>query len=138
MSTTIPENVRDLLDGPNVVVLATVMPDGTPQLTPVWASYDGEHILLTTIRGRRKEKNVQERPQVTVLVIDPADPYRWLEVRGVVAEMTEEGAIAHIDAMTRLYEGVDTFYGGYVAAERGKTETRILLKIKPTRVNANG
>jgi len=121
-----------------VVAFATVMPDGTPQVTPVWCSYDGEYVLLTSTRGRQKEKNVLARPQVTILAIDPQDPYRWLEVRGVVVEVTEEGAIAHIDEMARLYEGAKKFYGDVAPAGRGERETRILFKIKPTRVNAHG
>ena len=137
MTISIPEKAQDLLTGPVVVAFATVMPDGTPQVTPVWCSYDGEYVLLTSTRGRQKEKNVLARPQVTILAIDPQDPYRWLEVRGVVVEVTEEGAIAHIDEMARLYEGAKKFYGDVAPAERGEREIRIMFKIKPTRVNTH-
>lgn len=137
MSNTIPESYRDLLDGPVLVSLATVMPDGRPQLSPVWCSYDGSHILINTARGRQKDKNFQERPFVSLLAVDPQNPYRYLEIRGVVETSTEEGAVAHIDELARLYAKATKYYGDFAPAERQHQETRVIYKIKPVRVIAH-
>ncbi len=138
MTTTIPDSHRDLLEGPVYVTLATVMPDGQPQLTIVWANYDGTHIKINTARGRQKDKNLKARPQTTILAMDPNDGYRWLEVRGVVAEMTEEGAVDHIDELCELYTGKSPYYGTFRTPERRHQETRVIVKIRPVRVNAYG
>ncbi len=136
MSATIPESHRDLLDGPVVVALATVMPDGQPQLSPVWCSFDGTYIWINTARGRQKDKNLSERPMATILAIDPNNPYRYLEVRGTVAESTEEGAVEHINQLARLYTGKSSYYGEVQPAELAKKETRVIYKIRPKRVVA--
>lgn len=138
MSATIPDSHVDLLEGPVHVALATLMPDGQPQVTVVWCNYDGEYVLVNTARGRQKEQNMRERPKVTVLAVDPDDPYRWLEVRGTVKEMTEEGAVDHISDLARLYKDVPAYYGYAAPAERRNRETRVMVKIRPTHVNAYG
>lgn len=135
MTAEIPETHEALLTGPIPATIATLMPDGQPQLTIVWLDYDGTHLLFTTARGRQKEKNLEARPQATVMVLDPQDAYHWIEVRGQVAEMTEAGAVEHIDAMTRVYTDHDQYYGGAAPAERAAQETRVLIKIRPTKVN---
>ncbi len=137
MSAVIPEEYRDLLDEPIYVTVATVMPDGQPQLSVVWCSYDGEHVLVNTARNRQKEKNLLARPMATVMAIDPKNPYRWLEVRGSV-ELTEEGALDHINSLAKAYRGADAYYGGVTPAEMANKETRVICKIKPTRVIAFG
>jgi PPOX class probable F420-dependent enzyme len=104
----IPDQYRDLLDRPIVVSLASLMPDGTPQVQPVWCSFDGTHILVNTAKGRQKYHNMARRPTVTILALDPDNVVRWLEVRGTVVSETEEGANEHIDELARLYLGVDT------------------------------
>jgi PPOX class probable F420-dependent enzyme len=134
MPAAIPDDYRDLLEGPVVVGLVTVMPDGRPQATPVWCSFDGTHILVNTARGRRKDKNMTANAHVTILAIDPHNPYRWMEVRGTVAEVTEEGALEHINALCKLYVGRDDFYAPW--PERRGTETRVIYKIAPQHVNA--
>src|ERR1041384_6687043 len=91
MATHIPESHRDLLDGPIIAALATLMPDGSPQVTPVWCSYDGTHIIVNGSKVRQKHRNMAERPHVTIMVFDPQDQFRWMEVRGVVEEITAEG-----------------------------------------------
>lgn len=106
---TIPDNYRELLDRPIVVSLATLMSDGTPQVQPVWCSFDGTHILVNTEKGRQKYRNMSRRLVVTVLAIDPDNDNRWLEVRGRVVGETEEGANEHIDELARLYLGVDKY-----------------------------
>ncbi|HEX6387565.1 MAG TPA: PPOX class F420-dependent oxidoreductase [Anaerolineae bacterium] len=138
MSATIPDSHVDLLEGPVHVALATLMPDGQPQVTVVWCNYDGEYVLVNTARGRQKEQNMNERPKVTILAVDPDDPYRWLEVRGTVEEMTEEGAVDHISNLARLYKDVPAYYGYAAPAERRNRETRVMVKIRPTHVNAYG
>lgn len=129
---TIPEKYRDLLDGPVVVSLATVLEDGQPQVHPVWADFDGEHIRVNTGAGRAKHRNMEERPQVTVLAVDPENPFRWLEVRGTAESSSKEGADGHIDKLAKVYLGVDT-YPGHTAGE-----DRIIVYVKPTRVLASG
>src|SRR5215813_12933514 len=91
MSQVIPEKYRDLFNKKAFASLATVMPDGTPQVTPVWIDYDGEQVIVNSARGRRKDKNMQHNSAVALAIIDPDNPYRYLEVRGRVAEITEQG-----------------------------------------------
>lgn len=128
----IPEDFQDLLSRPIVVTLVTLMPDNQPQATPVWFSYDGSHILVNTAQGRQKDRNMRERPQVTVLSVDPDNPYRYLEVRGRVDEITEEGALEHINTLSHRYVGREDFYAS-MPEQRGK-ETRVIFKIRPERV----
>ncbi|MEW5961339.1 MAG: PPOX class F420-dependent oxidoreductase [Chloroflexota bacterium] len=138
MSTTIPDSHKDLIEGPVVVTLSTMMPDGQPQSSPVWCNYDGSHVLVNTIRGRQKYKNMLARPMVTILAVDPQNPYRFLEVRGAVEEMVEAGAVEHMNTLTRLYVNKPNYYGGFAPAEREGQEVRVICKIKPTRVNHAG
>nr|MCU0475444.1 PPOX class F420-dependent oxidoreductase [Anaerolineae bacterium] len=105
MSNLIPDSVKDLLDRPIVVTLVTLMPDNTPQATPVWFSWDGEHVWVNTARGRAKDKNLSQRRKATILAVDPQNPYRYLEIRGEVVESTEEGAVDHINFLSGRYTG---------------------------------
>lgn len=105
----IPESHLDILAAESYAHLSTVMPDGTPQVTPVWVDHDGqEAILLNTARGRQKERNIQANPKVGVSVLDPDDPYRYVSVRAE-AELIEDGADDHIDKLARQYMGVDEY-----------------------------
>ena len=137
MTARIPDSHRALLDGPVFVTLSTVMPDGQPQSSVIWCNYDGTHIWVNSAAGRQKDRNMRERPMATILAIDPEDPYRYLEVRASVDEITEEGAVDHIDALARLYEGVESYYGGVSPAEAAGQETRVIYKLRPTRVVAH-
>jgi len=132
----IPENFNDLLEGPVVVALVTVMPNGQPQATPVWCNYDGTHILVNTARGRQKDRNLRANPRVTILAIDPKNPYRFLEVRGRVAGSTEDGAVDHINQLSELYTGNPDYYSG--SPNLPSQETRVIYKITPEHVNARG
>jgi PPOX class probable F420-dependent enzyme len=125
-----PENALDLFQKPLLAHLATVMPDGTPQVTPVWVDFDGTYILVNTSRGRRKELNMQERPQVGLDIVDPASPFHWLSVRGKIAEITEEGALEHINRLSKKYTGNPT----YQNLQPG--EVRVICKIIPERIIA--
>lgn len=137
MTATIPDAYRDLLERAVVVTLVTLMPDGQPQASPVWFKYDGAHILISTVRGRQKARNMAANPRVTVLLVDPDDAYRYLEVRGVVDAITEDGALDLINALAKKYRNVDQFYGGAVRLERRERETRVTCKIRPTHVVAH-
>lgn len=132
MPDVIPEKYRDLFTKRAFASLATLMPDGRPQVTPVWIDYDGSHILFNSAKGRQKDKNVRRDPRVAVTLIDPENPYRYLEVRGSVVEITEDGADAHIDKMAKKYLGVDK----YPYASSG--EQRVIYKIKPEHTTVMG
>ena len=125
MAASIPEKYQDLFEKKAFANLATVMPDGTPQVTPVWIDFDGNHVLVNSARGRQKDKNMERNPAVSLSIMDPDNPYRYLEVRGRVAEITEEGAEEHIDKMAKKYMGLDKY------PLRSPGERRVLYKIEP-------
>jgi PPOX class probable F420-dependent enzyme len=132
----IPESHLDLIDGPYVVVLSTLMPDGQPQTTPVWCSHEGDFIFINVMKGFRKEKNMRLNPHVSLLAYDPKNPLRNIEIRGQVVEMTETGAIEHNDQLARLYLGNPhaTFFGDAVPAELQARFVPIRVKIAPTHI----
>ena len=130
----IPEGFLDLVDCPRVAALTTVMPDGQPQTTVVWCDYDGAHMRVNTMRGFRKEKNMRANPKVTLLCFDPHEPWRYLEVRGTVVDMTEAGAMAHLDSLSERYTGLVPYFGGCVPEELKAREAPVLCKITPTHV----
>ena len=136
MTVAIPESHASLLTGKIVVALVTVMPDGQPQATPIWVDYDGTYVIVNTARGRQKDKNMFVGAKVTVISIDPADGHHWLEVRGVIAVETEEGAVDVINSLSKKYRGEPNYYAPY--PERRDQETRVTYKIEPTRVNTSG
>jgi PPOX class probable F420-dependent enzyme len=129
---TIPDNYLDLFKKKAFANLATLMPDGSPQVTPVWCDYDGENVLINTAAGRVKDKNLQREPRVSMSILDPDNPYRYLEIRGRVVERTHEGADEHINKMAKKYLGVDVY------PYRNQGEVRILYKIKPERTSTMG
>jgi PPOX class probable F420-dependent enzyme len=132
MIPTIPEEFMDLVTRPVVVTLVTVMPDGQPQATPVWFSYDGTYILVNTARGRQKDRNMKNRAKVTVLAVDPENPYRYIEIRGEVAGEDEENGVAHINELSHKYTGNPDYYSS--RPERRYEETRVIYKIAPTKI----
>ena len=132
MSASIPEKYKDLFEKKAFASLATVMPDGSPQVTPVWVDYDGNHVLVNSARGRQKDKNMERNPAVSLSIMDPDNPYRYLEVRGRVAEITEEGAEEHIDKMAKKYMGKDKY------PFRQPGERRVLYKIEPEHTTQMG
>jgi PPOX class probable F420-dependent enzyme len=134
MKIEIPKSHLDLVNGPRVAALTTIMPNGYPQTTVVWCNFDGTHILVNTMRGFRKEKNMRANPKVTLLCYDPREPLRSLEIRGTVVEMTEDGALEHLDGLSELYTGKRPYFGNCVPAEFMNTEFPVLCKILPTRV----
>lgn len=134
MLAMIPHTHSDLIDGPYATTLATLMPDGQPQATVVWCNRDGEHVLLNTMRGFQKERNMRRDPRVALLIVDPANPLRNIEVRGRVVQMTEEGAHAHNDALTMLYLAKPHFFGDAVPAELSSRFTPVVCRVVPQRV----
>jgi PPOX class probable F420-dependent enzyme len=106
----IPDKYLDLLRGKKAFAsLATLMPDGSPQVTPVWFDFDGSVVRVNTAKGRVKARNMQEGSQVALAIIDPENPYRYIQVRGRVQKVTEEGADSHIDALSKKYLGQDKY-----------------------------
>jgi PPOX class probable F420-dependent enzyme len=133
----IPESHLDLVECPRVAALTTVMPDGSPQTSVVWCDFDGELVRVNTMRGFLKERNMRRNPRVTLLCYDPRDDGRYLEVRGTVEEMTEDGAMAHLDALTSKYAGRPMrYFGECVPAALAETEVPVLCSIRPTHVVA--
>ena len=103
MSAAIPEQYKDLLEKPAFGNLGTVMKDGSPQVTPIWVDYDGTHLRFNSAKGRVKDINIRRDPRVSVSLVDPANPYRYLEIRGRVSEITEAGADDHINKLSKKY-----------------------------------
>ena len=130
MNESVPDTHLDLLQGPIYVQLASNMKNGAIQVNPVWCSYDGSHVWVNSAKGRVKDRNLRANPNVTVFAGDPENPYRWLEVRGMVDEITEEGADEHIDDLAELYLNQRPY------PFRQDTEVRVIYKIMPQRVQA--
>jgi PPOX class probable F420-dependent enzyme len=128
----IPEAYVDLFKKTAFAHLATLMPNGQPQVTPVWVDYDGRHILFNTAEGRQKDKNLQRDKRVALSMTDPDNPYRYLEVRGQVVERTKSGADQHIDKMAKKYLGKDKY------PFRQEGEVRVIYKIDPQHVTKMG
>ncbi|MFN8523018.1 MAG: PPOX class F420-dependent oxidoreductase [Chloroflexota bacterium] len=120
--------VRALFEGPNFGTIATVMADGSPQVSAMWVDTDGEFVLLNTALGRTKAKNIERDPRVAVSVIDKDNGYRQVTVRGQIVEVSREGADAHIDKLAKKYLGLDSY------PYRNAAEQRVILKIRPDRV----
>ncbi len=130
MSAVIPEAFLDLFHKPAFAHFATLMADGTPQITPVWVDYDGEYVLVNSRVGRTKNRNVLERPHVAIEISDSDNPYRYLMIRGTVVAVETLPDTTHIDALAKRYLGIDR----YPWAQPG--EVRQLLKIRPEHVVA--
>lgn len=129
----IPERYKDLLTSkPALAHLGTVMRDGRPQVTPIWFSFDGERVLLNSARGRVKDRNMRERPQVSLSIVDPDNAYRYIQIMGRVTEVTEEGGDAHIDLLAKKYLGKDRY------PWRQPGEVRVVYHVTPERVQASG
>jgi PPOX class probable F420-dependent enzyme len=137
ITAAIPGSHLDLVECPPVAALTTVMPDGYPQTSVVWCDFDGTHVRVNTMRGFQKERNMRRDPKVTLLCYDPRQRLRYLEVRGTVEEMTTEGALAHLDALTSKYMGKPVHYFGDAIPERfAETEVPMLCRIRPIHVVA--
>ena len=129
---TIPSQYLDLFQKPAFASLTTLMPDGSPQVTPVWCDWDGTQVVFNSAKGRQKDRNVRRDPRVALAVIDPDNPYRYLQVRGRVVEITEAGADAHIDKLAKKYMGVDQY------PLRQPGEVRVIYKIDAKHTSTAG
>ena len=130
--SSIPESHVDLLERPILVSLATVQPDGQPQVTPVWADLHNGYVRINTAAGRQKHRNLLERSQATVMVVDPDNGQRYIEIRGEVADCSEEDGDEVIDKLARDYLGTETY------PYRTASEQRVTFLIKPKRVLVSG
>ena len=122
---SIPEKFMDLFSKKAFAHLATLMPDGSPQVTPVWVDYQDGFVLVNSARGRQKDRNMRRDARVAIAILDPDNPYRYLQVRGRVVEITEVGADAHIDKMALKYLGREKY------PNRRPGEIRVIYKIQP-------
>ncbi|HXF50973.1 MAG TPA: PPOX class F420-dependent oxidoreductase [Dehalococcoidia bacterium] len=128
MAVPLSEAARALLEGQNFGHLATLMPDGSPQVSPVWVDHDGAHVLVNTAEGRVKLRNVRRDPRVAISIANQQNPYQMVTIQGRVVEITHEGADEHIDKMAKKYLGQDTY------PFRRPGERRVILKIAPERI----
>ena len=131
MPEAIPEKYLDLFNKRAFASLATLMPDGRPQVSPVWCEYDGKHVIINSAKGRVKDRNMRREPRVALAVIDPDNPYRYLQIHGRVVEVQEQGADAHIDKLAHKYTGKDY-------AHRQPGEIRVIYRIAPDRAQTMG
>lgn len=109
--------------------LATLMKDGSPQLTPIWFNTDGKHIIINTSRGTVKERNIRRDRRVAFVIADPKNPYRYIQIRGNVVEILTDGAREHINALAKKYTGADQYAG------LSSAEVRVMIKILPKSVS---
>jgi PPOX class probable F420-dependent enzyme len=124
------DNYLDLLQQKKAFAgLATIMPDGTPQVTPVWFDYHGGRVRVNTAKGRVKARNLKPGAAVALSIMDPDNPYRYLQIRGRVANATETGADAHIDSLAKKYLGKDQY------PFRQPGEVRVMYEIEPVSVS---
>ena len=130
MPETIPANFRDLFNKRAFAHLGTLMPDGRPQVTPVWCDFDGTFVLFNTAKGRQKDRNIRRDPRVSLSIMDPENAYRYVEIRGRVVEITEKEADDHIDKLAKKYLGVDIY------PYRQPGEVRLKVKVLPERINS--
>ena len=131
--SAIPEAFTDLLTTKKAFAnLATVNADGTPQVTPVWFDWDGRHIRVNTARGRVKDRNLRRTPAMSLAIMDPDNPYRYVQIKGRVAAVTETGADTHIDSLAKKYLGQDRY------PYRKAGEVRVTFSIAPERVQTMG
>lgn len=127
------ETWRDLVETkPAFAHIATLMPDGSPQVTPVWIDYVNGKVLVNSAKGRVKVRNLKPGSPVALSITDPDNPYRYVQIRGKVSRVTEEGAGQHIDKMAKKYLGKDSY------PYRTPGEVRIIVKISPDKVHTNG
>jgi PPOX class probable F420-dependent enzyme len=126
--STIPDNFSDLFQKKAFAQLATLMKDGSPQVTPVWCEFDGKHVVINSAKGRTKDLNMRRNPVVALSIQDPDNPYRHLSLQGKVVEITEKGADANIDKLSKKYLGKDVY------PNRRPAEVRVIYRILPEKI----
>jgi PPOX class probable F420-dependent enzyme len=132
MAEAIPEKYFDLTQKKAFAQLATIMPDGSPHVAPVWFELDGKDILINSAKGRVKDRNIRRDPRVGIDIVDPDNPYRHLSIRGRVVDITEKGADEHIDKLTKKYRGLDKY------PNRTPGEVRVIYRIEPEHTYSMG
>lgn len=130
MSKPIPSEFRDLFYKRAFASLGTLRPDGSPQVTPVWVDIENDSVLVNTAKGRHQDENIRKDSRVGIVVTDPDDPYRYLEVRGRAVEVTGRDVVAHLNAMAKKYLGIETY------PNRPLDQIRVLYRIEADRINA--
>jgi PPOX class probable F420-dependent enzyme len=128
----LPDGLLDLLNRPSPCYLATTMPDGSPQLTQTWVDTDGKHVVVNTVQGFQKVRNMERDPRVAVNVSDPDNPSRYYAVRGHVLGITAEGGAEHIDKLAQRYLGRPYPWFG------GRDQVRLIVTIEADRINSMG
>ena len=132
MATQLPEPFVPLFKTKAFAHLGTIMPDGSPQVTPIWCDYDGNLVWINSAKGRVKDRNMRRNPRVALEIHDPANPYRYLAIQGRVIEITENGADDHIDRLAKKYLGMDKY------PNRSAGEVRVIYKIQPEKFSTMG
>ena len=132
MTALLPDGAKDILDRAEFATIATILPSGQPHLSVVWVERDGNDLLLSTTRGRRKTLNLEADPRATVLVYPRDNPYSYIEVRGT-AELTEEGGRDLIDRLAQAYTGADRY-----TLDDGTDNVRVVVRITPDKVVFRG
>jgi PPOX class probable F420-dependent enzyme len=127
---TLPEDLVALLRTPALCYVATVMPDGSPQLTQTWVDTDGEHVVVNIVQGMQKARNLERDPRIAVAVSSPTAPNTYYRVRGTVVEMTSEGGAASIEALSHKYTG------GPYAWYGGRDQVRLIVKVKAEHIGS--
>jgi PPOX class probable F420-dependent enzyme len=131
MAEKLPDKYADLLKKKAFANLGTLMSDGSPQVTPVWVDYDGKYLRVNSALGRVKDKNMRRDPRVSLSIQDPENPYRYVEVRGKVVEITQKGADEHINSLAKKYLDKDVY------PYRQPGEARVVYKIEPEKFSSN-
>ena len=132
MSIQLNEAQKQLLDSKNFAHVATINPDGSPQVTPVWVEYDGTHVIFNSEKKRKKVTNLQRDPRVSLSIADAANPYKYIEIRGKVVEMTEKGANESIDRLAKKYMDKDKY------PFHKPDDVRVIIKVAPEKVSGMG
>ena len=125
MSLELPGKVKELIEAKNFGSLATIMPDGSPHVAPVWIDHDGRDVLINTAEGRQKMKNMRRDPRIAMDILNQENPYEMVALRGHVVDITHEGADAHIDKLSKKYTGQDVY------GNRRPGEQRVIVRIRP-------
>jgi PPOX class probable F420-dependent enzyme len=125
--STIPAEYRDLFEKRSFAFVATLLPDGSPHITPTWVDADGDRVLINTVIDNRKDRNVRADPRIALAIADPDNPYRYLSIRGEVVERREEGAREHLDSLAERYTGQPRY--------SGPGDDRVVLVVQPDHVS---
>jgi PPOX class probable F420-dependent enzyme len=128
LARKLTERAIELIDGKNFAYLATLLPDGSPHVTPMWVDHEGDMLLMNTAIGRVKQKNITRDPRVSITIVDSNNPYDRIIIHGRVVNQIEQGADAHIDKLAKKYTGADKYQ------KTSPTEKRIIIKIEPLQI----